>query len=243
MIRWLRNIFLTPLNVEQVVIPIGIMLFILLGVGFALSKGEWASWVQAVGSIIAIAVSLRVAKDQFENADIRHAQDAKEREAEKERSFEKARQETQRIALQLMVRADLTIKEMLVAYRNPLDFNLRNATVNGLSNMESVLFGLKTLDFKHFPTYDIFEQCIQAMSDITALREHMGNWLSQTIFIANDETAIYHSERLSKCVEEFRRLTGLEPLQRTHRIGVIGIACPTVKGEDLTIHASHTTKS
>jgi hypothetical protein len=231
-----------PKFIRIVAVAIALIVFCVAGVAFGLNKSEWASWVQAVGSIVAIAVSLRIAKDQFDRAELTRASASVMKELEDAQAKGAERREAQQIAFQLIVRADLAMKKLLESVRNPANFgNLRTVLVSGVADMESVHFGLQALDYRNFPKYDLFDLCIQTMGDVAALREHLAGWLRVSHLCADVGLIAGYSKTLSESVQEYQRLTGTKPLERTYRASVVSMA-PSEVGSP-TIVAMHQSTS
>lgn len=215
---------------------------------------DWPSWVQAVGSIVAIAASGRIAQLTFKKTDALHAKEAERREieaasakraafmAEERRASEEASrqkaaiEDTQRLALQLMVKADESIKRLERQLNGTS--HAPNVAFTAKGEFDAVIVGLKAVDIRHLDSFDKFEQCIHVLGACMAMTEHTRDWGEKGEPASAYRVIEEQGKVISRSASRFRELTGLAPLERTHAPVQISAYAP---GSGPEVVSAHTT--
>lgn len=227
-------------------IVIGMLSIVYVAFLFRPKDTEWPGWIQALGSVIAIAASLRVAQVSFDKAEVRHTQEAveretrriveaTEREAEKQKLLQDAIHETERIALQLMLKAHEATKRLKSGLNHTQHVSSPAFTAKGEFN--AIAFGLKALNSQYLTTFDKFEQYVNVLGACMALSEHASDWADKGLPSGGPVVLNEQCSTIERSAQRFRELTNIQPVERTHTPLTV---CAYRDGDGPIVHVSHT---
>ncbi|MFN7154151.1 MAG: hypothetical protein ACK4OE_10690 [Acidovorax sp.] len=192
---------------------------------------DWPSWVQAVGSIAAIAASGRIAQLTFQKSENQRLADAETQKREQAKRERDAVRDTERMALQLMVKAEECLARLKATWGKPNQMPVIFFTAKG--EFDALIDGLRSIDGKSLDSFDKFEQCVHALGACIAISESLKHWAAVGSVPSNSWVVTEgQAEVLAKSSSRFRQLARLNAIERNHAPSAVsaygGDVAPTV---------------